>query len=142
MACWSVAVTQGPDSWRFAARPHHILLKGIIMFRVSPSSPPLPLSFFRLKALLSRIPVRLYQRGWECAGLIEAENEITHHYFAVFHRDKDGPRAAAADTDISCCCRLQPSLKTGTPVDKLHANIAAFAFIQDYSHTNMKPLFF
>lgn len=37
-------------------------------------SPSPPLLLHRLKALLSRIPVRLYQRGWECAGLIEAEN--------------------------------------------------------------------
>lgn len=69
VACWSVAVTQGPDSWRFTAQPHHILLKGIIMSRV-----PLLLLPHRLEALLSRIPVRLYQRGWECAGLIQAEN--------------------------------------------------------------------
>lgn len=37
-------------------------------------SPSPSLVLHRLKALLSRIPVRLYQRGWESAGLIEAEN--------------------------------------------------------------------
>lgn len=91
-------------------------------FSLLSSSPVL----HRLKALLGGIPVRLYQRGWECAGLIEAENSITCGYSAVFHRDKDGPRAAAADTNLSCS-HLQPSLRTGTPVDKLHANIATFA---------------
>lgn len=62
----------------FTVKPLHIPFKGIIVFFFLLLCTVLP------KGLPSGVPIRLYQSGWNCAGLMEAENEIIHFHFALF----------------------------------------------------------